>query len=257
MSRLTLLILLLACLACTSYARNKVVSVIPTMQEIVDKINEVRQDPPSFAAVLQKNYTNFYRWRWTVGNDTFITQEGILAVWEAMAALTAASAVPNVSLARGLDASAQMYTNSMKNISFISEPYNVCSRTLSERVSEVGNFTSIGESIVGNVYLAENIVAALLIGDGDFYRRARSDILDAKYTHVGIGRSNTTVYNFTTRILWAEGFNCDTSCPRVPTETAYYDCQQPTPYTFGSAGMLDTCMGLLFATIVILLIKFE
>lgn len=244
---------------CTNATTSKAKVVLSTKYflnrtEILTKINSARQNPSSFAALLKSNYSTFDQWTWIVGSSSFIVQEGLVAVEEAIAVLTAAQAVPALSLAQGLSTVAQYHVNSFKNnTSYTDDPYTSCSLDIAQRVSEVGKFSSIGESIIADTNDTNLIVASLLIGDGDPYRRARNDMLNAKYTHVGFGRTNSTQHFLVLDIVYAESFACVGTCPNIPSENATYNCSKPTPFTYGSAGVIKTYVSLLIICITALL----
>ena len=237
----------------------------PNSTQIVNKLNEVRSNPSAFATKMQTNYSTFAYNRWIVQsfiknetyNYTFVTTEGYIAFQEAVTALSQSTSAPNLTYSSGLSSIGQFDVNAYNNRStWLSTPYGVCDRDVGQRVSEAGTYKLIDQSIVGGINEAELMVVAMLIGDGDQYRRARAAILNPEYTDVGYGQANLTtvapIYNF----IWAKNFTCKNTCPNIPPTNDSYDCSLPMPFTYGGGALLSPFIGLLLVFLLVVFAKF-
>ena len=193
---------------------------------ILDVMNIARTTPTVFAATIEAKYMNFVRFKWLVGDEMWLTNDGINAVREAVAVLKAASPVSPLMSSKGLDVMAQVQANYLKSKSDISNPYTGCSsNNVGTRVSEIGKWTSIGESILGRLTTAEEIVVQLVVADGDANRMHRQNLLNPAFDSVGFGFSNTDSVSNVVVIDYAQNFKCSSTCPTIPTINKVYNCK--------------------------------
>ncbi len=194
--------------------------------EILDVMNIARTKPTVFAATIEAKYMNFVRFKWIVGDNMWLTNDGINAVREAVAVLKAASPIDPLKSSKGLDVMAQVQANYLKSKTDISNPYSGCSsNNVGTRVSEIGKWKSIGESVLGRLTTAEQIVVQLVVSDGDADRMHRENLLNPSFTSVGFGFSNTDSVKNVVVIDYAEDFKCSGTCPTIPTLNKVYNCK--------------------------------
>ena len=208
--------------------------------EIVKNMNSARTNPSQFASVIETKYMTFQRLKWLIGSQTFLTTEGYSAVQEATTMLRSMSPLSSLTNSQGLDVSAQVQANYLINQTVLpNNPYLGCSNTnVGVRISEIGTWQTVGESIIGRVFSAEAAVVQLIISDGDIERRHQSNLFNPDYTHVGFGFSSHTDVPNLLVINYAGHFSCKSSvCPKIPTANVPFDCDGPG-FEYGGAALL-------------------
>ena len=210
--------------------------------EILDTMNFARTNPSGFASLIEEKYMNFKRFKWIVDDQMWLTVDGLNAVKEAVSVLQSTTAVNALTAATGLDVMAQVHANYLKYTATLpANPYSGCeNNNVGTRVSEVGKWTKIGESIVGRLTTAEQVVVQLLVSDGDATRRHRNNLLNPLFTHVGFGFSNPESVSDLIVIDYAQDFKCNLDvCPKIPNADISYNCTG-AGYEFASAFMIKT-----------------
>ena len=195
--------------------------------DLVRNMNSARTNPTKFASLIETNYMTFQRLKWLIGSQTFLTTEGYSAVQEAITMLRSASPLSSLTNSQGLDVSAQVQANYLINQTALPvNPYLGCSNAnVGVRISEIGTWQTVGESIIGRVFSAEAAVVQLIISDGDIERRHQSNLLNPGYTHVGFGFSSHADVPNLLVINYAGRFKCKSSvCPKIPTANIPFDC---------------------------------
>ena len=208
--------------------------------EIINVMNFARTNPSGFASLIEEKYMTFKRFKWIVDDQMWLTVDGLNAVKEAVSALQSTPAVNPLSSATGLDVMAQVHANYLKyKASIPANPYSGCdNNNVGTRVSEVGKWTKIGESIIGRLTTAEQVVVQLLVSDGDATRRHRTNLLNPSYTHVGFGFTNTDTVSDIIVIDYAQDFKCNLDvCPKIPQADTIYNCTG-AGYEFSGANVL-------------------
>jgi len=221
--------------------------------EILDVMNIARTTPATFAAKIEAKYMQFVRFKWIVGDEMWLTNDGINAVREAVSVLKSASAVSALKSSKGLDVMAQVHANYLKAQANLTDAYTGCSgNNVGTRVADIGKWTSIGESILGRLSTAEEIVVQLLVSDGDANRRHRTNLLNPSFDSVGFGFSNSESVSGIVVIDYAEGFKCTNTCPKIPTLNKAYNCIG-AGYEYAGAGVYQLpIFVLVFITLVFL-----
>ena len=220
----------------------------PNITLILDQINFVRTNPSQYAQMIQQNYSNFNRYKWFANGTLWNTIEGLNAVLNTISNLQNILPMNSLNLSVGISAAAQLHANTLYgNATLLTNPYFGClNHTVIERITTVGSWNSIAESIVGGVANEELIVANLIISDGDINRGNRFNVLNPLFTHIGIGIINETNLTNLVVIDYAQNFICNKLCANIPNNGTYQCAPNPYDYSFSDKILINVIFSGLF-----------
>ena len=213
----------------------------PDKTDLLATINYARTNPTDFANVVEDKYLNFKRFKWIIGTHTYLTSDGVNAVKEVVSVLRAASPVRALQNEKGLDVTAQVQANFLKNQSPLpANPYLGCrSANIGLRISELGKWTKVAESISGRMDDAEDVIVQLLVSDGDARKGHRLNLLNPDYNQVGFGFSNHASVPNIIVFHYAQDFQCNQNvCPNIPLVDNAFNCQG-AGYEYAGASILQ------------------
>ncbi len=179
----------------------------PFEKEILRELNLARQSPLEYAAFLEQSRRYYKRKLYQPpGQETFLTEEGLKAVDEAIRFLRKAKPLPALKTSMGLSLAAQDHVKDqgLKGIeghlgSDGSEPW--------DRANRYGNWKStIAENIGYGEKKARELVMRLIIDDGVRNRGHRNNIFNHEFKVVGIATGKHTVYGSMCVMVFADAF---------------------------------------------------
>ncbi len=210
---------------------------LPEPSKVVEQLNQVRTDPISFVTVIKTKYSHL------PGAD------------EAIEFLTGTPKAESLRNSQGLRASAQSQANFLKSRSVIVNPLEGCDRShITDRISDVGSWTQVGESFTYAAETEEEVVAKLIIDGNSSNKVNRRNVMANSFTHVGVGVSDSGRYRNMVVIHYAASFSCS-PCPDVPAENSAYYCTKPA-YTYNFAMNISTNLFMIILVLVSILCIF-
>lgn len=212
----------------------------PDKTDLLATINYARTNPSGFASVVQAKYLDFVRFKWIIGSNSYLTSDGVNAVKELVTFLQTATPVGALQNENGLDVTAQVQANFLKNQGTMpTNPYLGCSNAnIASRISQLGKWTSVAESISGRMDDANDVIVQLLVSDGDSRRGSRLNMLNANYNQVGFGFSNQGNVPNIIVFHYAQDFQCNQNvCPTIPTVDTAFNCEG-AGYEYAGASIL-------------------
>src|SRR4029078_3389135 len=139
----------------------------PQEREILAEINLARTNPALYLGYLE-DFKKFYRGKEIKYSDgsTWVTNEGVSALEEAISFVRALQPLPPLELRKGLILGAQDHVNDLVNTG--QSGHRRCDGSvLEDRLNRYGNWSvSVGEDIVYRSRKAREDVIALIIDDG-------------------------------------------------------------------------------------------
>jgi uncharacterized protein YkwD len=176
--------------------------------QIYHEINELRASPANYAEKLESLRDNYkannalHR----PGDVPVLTREGVAALDEAIHVLKAASALSELKHSHGLTVAAQAHVNDTGKNSLIGHNGSDDS-TFLQRLDSVGRWKgSVAEALDYGSVTAFEIVANLLIDDGQPTRPHRAALLNKNYKQVGSGFGPHEEYKTTANVILATEF---------------------------------------------------
>lgn len=175
--------------------------------DLLSEINAVRTNPRQYASYLAtlRQYYNGNRYE-EPGATPLITQEGVAALNEAIAALNAATPLAPLAWSNGLEKAAADHVRD-------TGPRGITGHTGSDgstvetRANRYGTWQSIvGENIAYGTSTARKIITQLLIDDGVPSRGHRDNIMNAAYRVVGMAYGSHSVYKSMCVMDFAGGY---------------------------------------------------
>ena len=180
-----------------------------TERQVIDEINMARTDPMTYARVnLEPLRSYFYgKLLQYPGEVAIITVEGVAALDECIRELMVAMPVPALSPKEGLSRAARDQAIDQARTGATGHASNDGS-TSEARISRYGQWLiAQGENISYGHSEARRIVTALLIDDGVTSRGHRSNLLDSKYTFIGVAVGPHPYYGHMCVIDFAGGYD--------------------------------------------------
>jgi len=209
-SRLPTVLLAALLSACTcAHAKDPGLSVFlsPIEEEILQELNLARQSPLQYAAFLEQS-RRYYKQKLfkPPGHETFLTEEGLKAVDEAIRFLRKVKALSPLKASSGLSLAARDHVidQGLRGLeghtgSDGSEPW--------ERANRYGSWKStIAENIGYGEKKARELVMRLIIDDGVPDRGHRKNIFNEEFKVVGIAAGKHSVYGSMCVMVFADGF---------------------------------------------------
>ena len=210
---------------------------LPNPNKVVEQLNQVRTDPISYVTVIKTKYSHY------PGAD------------EAIEFLTNTPKARALIDTQALQASAQLHANYLKGQSVIVNPHEGCnSNHIHDRITQVGSWSQVAESITYKAGSEEEIVAKLIIDSDSSNKINRRNVMSNSFTHVGVGVSNSGRYKNITVIHFAGEFSCS-PCPLVPSENVEYHCTSPA-YLYSAAVNISTNLLMIIIVLVGILYMF-
>lgn len=212
---------------------------LPDIGQIVDRINYARTNPQDFASIIEARYST------------------LTGATDAINYLMSAPEISALSVSQGVQASAQLQANYLRQQSFLINPYVGCSGSrVQDRLSQVGTWTQVGENIMTLYDEEEEIVVRWVIDGLSDSKTNRRNIRENGFTSVGVGVSDGRSSSNIVVADFAGGFTCNSPCPNVPTQDVDYSCTA-NPYTYGnSAFILSGKVALIVAGLFWLIMSF-
>jgi uncharacterized protein YkwD len=167
-------------------------------------INSFRQEPSKLISLLESIIPRFKgrNYHPKSGEEGFITQEGVLVVYEAIEYLQKLKPLPPFKFSKGLYLAAKKHLKDMDEHGLASHKGSDGSN-LSDRVDLFGQWrVLVAENIAFNDYLAEDILINFVLDDGNVNRGHRENLFNEKLGVIGIAcgdhstHGNCSVLNF-------------------------------------------------------------
>ncbi len=179
----------------------------PLEKEVVQEVNLARTSPKSYASFLEQLKT-YYKGKILnlPGETPVLTQEGVVAVTEAIGFLRSLNPISPLDPSKGMSLGAKDHVrdlkwsgNSQHRGSDKSQPW--------ERVNRYGTWQKgIGENIAFGNDKARNIVMALIIDDGVPHRGHRKNIFNSNFRVMGVACGEHPHYQTVCVITFAGGY---------------------------------------------------
>jgi uncharacterized protein YkwD len=176
-----------------------------TENDIFYLLNRIRADPTFFVPVLQSHLKTFKgkQYKLPGTNINVVTEEGPVAVEEAIAQLESAKPAPPLTLSSGLMRAATDHAVDLGETGRASHEGSNGSR-MSERLDRFGQWDiAIAENIVFDDQKAEDIVVGMLVDDGNRTRGHRRNILNPQFKWVGVATGPHSKFKFVTVVTFA------------------------------------------------------
>lgn len=172
---------------------------------ILEETNLLRRDPQAYADLLAQ-LKSYYQDKILALPQEIQeqTQEGVSAVDEAIAALKAASSLPELTLSSGLSRAARDHATDIGSKGLVSHTGSDKS-TMRERMDRYGEWSgSSAENITFNSSLnARRHIMALLIDDGVPNRGHRKNLLNPALKVTGVACAPHSQYGYTCVMTYA------------------------------------------------------
>ena len=165
-------------------------------RDIVLELNKVRSDPGRYAELYLSPMRGMFQGLQYVrpGQITIITQEGIAAVDDAIAALRRARPAPPLTPSRGMSDAARDHAHEQGRNGRTGHDSSDGS-TFVDRLDRYGSWErTVGENIAYGTSTARDIVVGLIVDDGVPSRGHRDNILNGEFGTVGIAVGPHTTY---------------------------------------------------------------
>jgi uncharacterized protein YkwD len=190
------------------------VITLPTSQALLNQINLARNNPQAWASLIKTKYNNSL-----FGSPSDIE--------ECIHYLSSVSPVSPLSENQGLNYAAQKHAGYLKSGWGYSPHIGCNGSTISQRVKEVGTWSSsLGENIAGGEMDPEAIIALWLIDSNVPTKGHRLNMMQSTYKVIGLGISSNgeQSYNPTIVAEFAGQFDCYNSCPQPAPFNKVYNC---------------------------------
>jgi len=178
----------------------------PRELELIDEINKLRTDPNSYAQLLIRRRKHFYRANeleeGAVQHNTNI-KEGKQSVLECIEVLEKAESVSPLQFPDGMHLASQDIREMIGDQSG-TEPTSA--EQVNEALYRYGSYTGRAVQLVGFGYNnPKEVLAHLLISDGEAERRSRKILLDPSFGYCGLamGDHGMVVFHFASE-SWTE-----------------------------------------------------
>lgn len=175
---------------------------------VVEEVNLVRSDPARYARTCLVPLRSYYRGRLLCypGKIPVATTEGVAALDECIRVLQRSRPVATLSPSGGLSKAARDHALDQGRTGKTGHEGSDGSSML-ERIERYGTWEgAAGENISYGFTDAREIVAALLIDDGVPSRGHRRNLLEGRFTRVGVGTGPHRVYRGMCVIDFAGGY---------------------------------------------------
>lgn len=159
----------------------------PAEQDLLTEINQVRTNPQTYAAHLEKLKSRFSGKEYKAGPIAVTTQDGWSAVQEAIAFLSSAKPVGPLSTSKGLSLAAMWHCRDQGGSGATGHRSGSGSGFIEDRAKPFGNWQGgIGENLsYGNESARERLLT-WLIDDGFASRGHRKRIMSSEYKVAGL-----------------------------------------------------------------------
>lgn len=169
---------------------------VPALEEqVLDRINHVRQDPGGYAERLRQLRPRFVgKTMYLPGHDRgLVTQEGVAALDEAIAFLERQTPLPPLGRAQLLALAAQDHV-ATQGVLGTRGHYSPDGSSPGDRVARRGGGRLVGEEISYGYADAEDVVRQLVIDDGVADRGHRELLFHRELRYAGIGCGSHSRY---------------------------------------------------------------
>lgn len=177
-------------------------------KDIILETNKVRTDPKKYTNLYIKPTLKYYKGKnYSVPNKiTIVTNEGVVAVSEAIAVLSRAESVGLLTPEKGLSLGAKDHVNDQGKTGRTghdgadgSDPF-----TRVERYGVIGR--TAGENITYGPTTGRDIIVQLLVDDGVPDRGHRVNIMSKDFTQIGVAYGKHTQYRAMSAMVYADGY---------------------------------------------------
>ena len=179
----------------------------PIEEEVLQELNLARQFPLTYASFLEQS-RRYYKSKLykPPGHETFLTEEGLKAVDEAIRFLRKVKPVPALKASAGLSLAAKDHVEDQESKGIEghtgsdgSEPW--------DRANRHGSWQStVAENIGYGEKKARELLMRLIIDDGVPDRGHRKNIFNREFKIVGIASGKHSVYGSMCVMVFADGF---------------------------------------------------
>ena len=185
---------------------------INTEIELFMLLNQCRENPSLLISILESTIPRFNGkiYHPKSGQENYITQEGVMVVYETIKRLKNQAPLPPLKLSKGLFLAAKTHSNDIGENGLASHQGSD-GLTLSQRVEYFGEWRGlIAENIAFNDFLAEDILINFILDDGNPNRGHRENILNPQLQCIGIScgphsvHRSCCVINFSTEMYEVE-----------------------------------------------------
>lgn len=164
------------------------INYVNTQLELFLLINRCRQNPPILVEMLDKIIPRFegniYRPRSSLEN--YITQEGVLVVYEAIERFKDQPPLEPFKFSKGLFLAAKVHCNDIGEKGMASHNGSD-GLTLSQRIDSFGRWKNlIAENIAFNDSHPEDILLNFVLDDGNYNRGHRENLFNNKLQYLGV-----------------------------------------------------------------------
>ena len=179
-------------------------------KDVILEMNKVRTNPGLYAELYIQPLIRFYSGRnFSVpGQITIVTQEGVAAVNECIAALNRASSAGLLYPERGLSLASRDHVADQSRTGQLGHTGSDGStpQTRARRYGTFGGSWTIGENITYGSRTGREIVVDLLIDDGVPDRGHRINIMNRAFTQTGAAFGTHPQYRTSSTIKYADGY---------------------------------------------------
>lgn len=181
----SLLLVLAFCVACPAGTRAQELSALEL--EIVHELNTARTDPARYSAFLQDWRAHYNGKRIErPGKPTILTEEGVIAVDEAIAYLRGLAPRAPLTISAGMSRGAHDHVQELGPAGALGHR-GLRGSWPTERVNRYGAWKqAMGEAISYGPSTAPEVVTSLIIDDGVPGRAHRGSLLDPAFRVIGI-----------------------------------------------------------------------
>jgi hypothetical protein len=169
---------------------------INTQVELFMLINQCRESPSLLISILEKTIPRFKGKIYSPksGEDNYITNEGVMVVYETINFLKKQAPLKPFKLSKGLFLASKFHCNDIGQNGLASHQGSD-GLTLSQRVDDFGNWKGlIAENIAFNDFLAEDILINFILDDGNANRGHRKNLLNPELNCIGISCGPHSLY---------------------------------------------------------------
>ena len=178
------------------------------IQDIFYEINQLREDPKSFAKELEGQFELYKQnnARHRPGTVPVLTREGLKAVKEAYDELERHESLPPLQWSDGLASAALSHCNDTGPLGIVGH-IGSKETTLQQRIEKNGKWSeSIAEALDYGSVSGFEVVMSLIIDDGLVTRPHRKALLNPSFTKIGVGAAPHSEFKTVACVLFAVSY---------------------------------------------------